>query len=855
MIRHPRGCAILFGVAMLAFSHACGETRAGFSLESIEPSSSVEGIATPIMIRGERFLDAVSVSLVERNSIAFDREWSVLIGDVSGETISRLDTTALAATVPAGLPVGVYDVTVVSPAGQRVTLSEAFAVTVDGNPLRVSIESEPDGTGTPIDARSMVIGELLPVHANLREGTNWIGAASVTWSVEGSIGSLQNVSSSSVVFEAENVGMGRILASHSSAGTAATGVIRVEEMGPGPLATLRISPNTLALTADDGPVLFMVEGFDSQGRPVSELGTIAWSIGGGVISAIDPGTGSFDPTIAGEGFVIATSSLGPTAQTASVTVLPGVVATLTVAPENLGAQQNDAPTMFAVTGADTDGNVTTALGSITWSTTGTVGTIDATGLFTPDTVGMGSVRAVSSLGPADENTDVTVQAQGGGLVELASDPFGDGTRFAHVFGHNGKVLLGPGERGDQAVRMDPDGSNPEVLTFSFFGDSTGSQHRNSADPPYRSLGRPLCTRDTLECGPDNESARALFRGGRIAGNDWIIAGGGRALSGDLDYVYMSADTDSVLDFSYLDLSPFLGGQTRGLTAVHAFGNDLYLGFSDSGGSRPFLVRVQTTPTAPGLDAGDLDVVNLEARDLPNIEDSSLVMIDTIWDFNGRIYLANEHAWYRATVSRPDPADASPGDWLEITPTDPAYAAKTSTGTFLSTDLSPSNRAVPQMAVFQGRLYAARNTSDGPQLWGCDPQAAGSSNDCDAGDWFLIAPNTTGDSDLTQFNNPNNDDIGFLAATSTSLYVGFNNNTDGVVVFRAITAAPVNRGDFLGAGDCSAGAHPATCVGVGENGFGNSMVGFADGVSLDFGTTEGVYVTVGGSDLHLYRLTP
>ncbi|MEN8162266.1 MAG: hypothetical protein ABFS41_19500, partial [Myxococcota bacterium] len=33
------------------------------------------------------------------------------------------------------------------------------------------------------------------------------------------------------------------------------------------------------------------------------------------------------------------------------------------------------------------------------------------------------------------------------------------------------------------------------------------------------------------------------------------------------------------------------------------------------------------------------------------------------------------------------------------------------------------KAVPQMAVFRGRLYAARNTTDGPQLWGCDPAVA------------------------------------------------------------------------------------------------------------------------------------
>ena len=46
--------------------------------------------------------------------------------------------------------------------------------------------------------------------------------------------------------------------------------------------------------------------------------------------------------------------------------------------------------------------------------------------------------------------------------------------------------------------------------------------------------------------------------------------------------------------------------------------------------------------------------------------------------------------------------------------------------------------------------------------------------CDPGDWSLIAANSSGDTQLSQFNNPNNTHISLLAATQTHLYVGFDN---------------------------------------------------------------------------------
>jgi hypothetical protein len=116
--------------------------------------------------------------------------------------------------------------------------------------------------------------------------------------------------------------------------------------------------------------------------------------------------------------------------------------------------------------------------------------------------------------------------------------------------------------------------------------------------------------------------------------------------------------------------------------------------------------------------------------------------------------------------------------------------------------------------------------------------------------------STGDNQLTQFNNPNNAAISLLAATSTQLYVGFDNSVDGIVVFRSALAAPSTRGDFEGQQACSAADHPATCAGLGGNGLdGVSNTRIFHGVSLTFAATDYVYLAAGDgtSGLRVYRM--
>ncbi len=446
---------------------------------------------------------------------------------------------------------------------------------------------------------------------------------------------------------------------------------------------------------------------------------------------------------------------------------------------------------------------------------------------------------------------------GGGTL-VADDPFGDGTDFTYVAAYGGQVYLGPSADGSTLVRMDPDGTGAETVALNFSRDATGNVSRNTAAtaPPYTSIGANGCASGTLECGPDDEDGRGLLAAGSYLGGDWLVLGGARS-GGDLDYIYMTSTTTAPLDFQYVDISAGLGGQTRGFSALHIVGDRIYMGFPDTGGQRPYLVTLLTAPSGPGLDAtAGTDLIELEADDIGAMKTAGMAMIDSITDFNSRIYLANSGDWVRSTTEFPLPADTNPGDWTSHLPSAAAYGAKSSVTTSKTAELDPSDKAVSQMAVFNGRLYFARNTSDGPQLWVCNPGSVGDALECDSDDWSLIVANTTGDAQLSQFDNANNTALTLLVATPQYLYVGFDNANSGAVVFRSSASAPTVAADFVGEDGCAANLHPATCNGLLGNGLGdpqNTRIFF--GAALTFDTSVSVYVSSGalGDGVQVYRL--
>ncbi len=447
---------------------------------------------------------------------------------------------------------------------------------------------------------------------------------------------------------------------------------------------------------------------------------------------------------------------------------------------------------------------------------------------------------------------------GGSVVKLLSDPFQDKTAFAFVVGYQGSAWLGPSRAGTGAVRFNPDGSAPTSVAFSFAADVTGDKHANKSAAPYPALGAAGCQKDTSQCGPDNEDGRGLFASGQVGGTPWLLAAGANS-GGNLDYVYMTASSGPTLAFSYVDLQKLLGGATKGTSAMHVFNDRVYIGFPDTGGSRPYMLALTKTPSPPGLDAvAGSDAIDLTPDKLAGVQTKGSASIDAITDFAGKLYFANAGAWFRSTNSAPSSAQDNPSHW---TPTTPALAEYTALASHLSTkpsELEPKDRAVVGFATLGGRLYAARNTTLGPQLWSCTPAKAGSSTDCDPQDWALIAANASGDKRLSQFNNPSNTSLSMLVVAQGSLFVGYDNATQGLVVFRSSSSTPSAIADFTGADGCSAGAPPSVCESVGKNGFGSSgRSRIFDAKSIQFGASQTVYVVAGDGigPLDVFRIVP
>jgi len=105
--------------------------------------------------------------------------------------------------------------------------------------------------------------------------------------------------------------------------------------------------------------------------------------------------------------------------TATVTSVPGALATLTVNPDTKTLTADESQ-QLTVTGVDANDNATD-VGGITWNVNNGIGSINTTGLFDATTVGTGTITATSDIdGVSDTTGDVIVTA--GVLAMLTVSP-------------------------------------------------------------------------------------------------------------------------------------------------------------------------------------------------------------------------------------------------------------------------------------------------------------------------------------------------------------------------------------------------------------------------------------------------
>jgi hypothetical protein len=565
------------------------------------------------------------------------------------------------------------------------------------------------------------------------------------------------------------------------------------------------------------------------------------AVGAHAVIAVSPAGDRYDVP----GGLTVVGSAGPTAALTMTLAVPVVIEptasfVVTAAVTNNGHDDLDVvPSMPAGSGSGTavlvggpdPAHAELAVGSaatFTW-------------MYTAQTAG--SIVFAGSAAGSDASAQATSNvAHIGETFVVASDPFGDGSTFAFASSYRGSVVLGPNDAGTEAAQIAPDGSSIATATFSLPADTTGTMTSNTAAAPFPSLGASGCAANSYACGPNDENGRGVFASATLGGIEWLVGGGTRA-GANSNYLYVTSDAASPLGYRYIDLTAFMGGGAVGWSAIGSSDDVLYAGGMSNNASRPRLLEIVTPPPSPGLDPQPGDVVDLRADAMPGMQSAGPVdMIDTIAVFGGMIYIANRGAWWRSTTATPADYASTPSDWAVATPSAAAYAAHASQPLTQQTDLAPADRAVPQMAAFGGRLFTARNCTNGPQLWSCDPAKTGDPAQCDPGDWSLIAANAVGDHNLSQFDMPSLNAITMVVATDSYLYVGYDNPA-GVIVYRTANPAAALMSDFTGAGGCSAALAPS-CAGFGSIGLGIGATQIFDAKPIEFGGATQAWITLG-----------
>jgi len=407
------------------------------------------------------------------------------------------------------------------------------------------------------------------------------------------------------------------------------------------------------------------------------------------------------------------------------------------------------------------------------------------------------------------------------------------------------------------------------------------------------------------CGPNNEDGRGLFTSGIIGGVEHLFITGGRS-AGFNNYMYWTTETNTSPDYKYIDLvNPFrytTGGSwvagNKGTESIKIFNDKIYWMSPGDRTYRPYLMKVinKTAESANDTDSKFMMMtwmpgIGYLANTNPNKAD---MVGGTMFTFNNRLYIANSGSIsdssscdtgtsYSAGVCEQtggivrsinnDPghctATGTCADWANITPsTNDKYRMYFTNVLTKLADLIPADQPIPGFADFNGNLYMIRNActtsrwnrscigapcsddtacSDAqsvPQLWKCDPTNGGldttNPSTCESNEWSLIAEN--GSTGKTNMGSTNNTKITFIAKNGLRLYIGFDNATNGVTVWRTKSGVtnPSLESEFEQ---------------IGGNGLGNANnLQIFSSVSLQQGLVHYLYLSVGksGVPVKVYR---
>jgi hypothetical protein len=359
------------------------------------------------------------------------------------------------------------------------------------------------------------------------------------------------------------------------------------------------------------------------------------------------------------------------------------------------------------------------------------------------------------------------------------DPMGEGSNtFSMLVKYKGKIYVGPSGADNAMFRLKPDGSDPEIVSFIFHGTEDDTT--------------------TLNPGPDGEEGINYICGGSIGGTEYLFIGPYKTPNGsEIDYIYYTTDNGDTIEFENLYISDYLGWYTKSVSSIILFNGNLYIGFPNRyygfGERKPFLIKLQSMDP--------MTCINLGACYMPRIgnrggNSAEKLGIDSMIAYDDRLYIANggfgsvdeDGGIVRSTTENPDAYNTSPGDWEDMTPVGSIDWYSSTTDRF-SLELQkvehliPADKAFPAMVTYQGNLYVARNTTQGPQLW----KYNGST-------WTVVADNGSG---LTTMGAHDNTSVTLLVVNGDRLYIGYDNTIGGVQIWRTEPgiSEPASEADF------------------------------------------------------------
>lgn len=853
---------------------ACARTSAPPAAPApawVEPSTAYVGRAIPVLLHGERFDPEVVQQLSSGSHLALDARFRAFFDGFELSDVRFVDSRTLSATIPAALPPGDYALTVEGPYGRGTAAgvfhgvvgtpaaltatASAPARALTGREVTVPVavtntgETPALGVAAGTATASGPAATLLPPaeSADIAEGDTHVFTWRVTAgapgtldltlpfagkdAVDGSSVPAQASASIQIVTPAHLVVVPRPAPPSQPAG--APYQISAEVENDGGSDALAVQFDILSGTSGIVEVVSepapqdipagAVRTFTWTVRGTAEGTTMLWCAGAGT-DATDGSTVTADPAqwtviifnavallyptltvppgaLPNEGFAVALRLDNP-----------GIVDALAVQPSISVSGTGGVILLSAPTGADVP-----AGGSVTFVWT-----------YTASSSGQVRFDLLAAGTDARSTNPVTASASGVTTIAtatpVAANPFADGTSFAYVFAYANQLYLGPSGDGIRGVRMNYDGTGAETVQFGFLTDPAGVKNTVSPTPTaFPSLGFAGCAPDTLQCGPDDEDGRGLFTSVILGGKEWLFAGGSR-LSSILKHLYLTTDVGASPQFPFVAINPT--GGTRGTTAAAALGSALYVALADGGGTgNPVLLKMTGFPADSSQ---PLYPAITNALVPSTLHSQGTGLIDALIVFGGNLYAANDGGCSRYNGSA----------WTNCTPAIATWTGKTSIWTTKSSDFVPADKAVPQMAEFNGRLYLARNTTSGPQLWACNPSGGVCSSG--VGNWSIV-PNQSGDPQLTQMGDSSLTTISLLVATSQHLYVGYD-SAGGARLYSSTISAPANTGDF----NAVSGA-----------GLGVGVTQILDGRALSTSGREFLYVVarVGAGTAQVYRLAP